>query len=201
MVFIVLAVAMADVPLLWVLELFLCLSHSDSLTDSSPLSQQAHSAHCLFTYPTYNISAWTSQKTPYVTVAFSWYRRSLLVCKAITVVYVFDLWALSSTGYICYSTASAFSLINEKYLQKFCFGSRITCPDSISVAYFGNKMWPLLFLWDASLVNVFIPTLTVMLIFILAINIIRYLTPDLHIQIRDTSKEHNWHNGKLLSKV
>jgi hypothetical protein len=89
----------------------------------------------------------------------------------------------------------------QKYFEKFCFDSRISCPYSICVACFRYKMWPLLFLWDDSLINVFFPTLTVVLIFILTINVIKYVTPDLHIPIRDTSKQHNWRNGRLLSKV
>jgi len=62
-------------------------------------------------------------------------------------------------------------------------------------------MWPLLFLWDAGLMNVFVPTLTAILIFIVTINIIKYLTSDPHIPIRDTTKQHNWQHAKLLSKV
>ncbi|KAJ9577627.1 hypothetical protein L9F63_005814, partial [Diploptera punctata] len=61
-------------------------------------------------------------------------------------------------------------------------------------------MWPLLFLWDAGLFNVIIPTMVVITIFFITINIIRYLTSDLHIPIRDTSKKHNWRHAKLLSK-
>ncbi|PSN39597.1 Diacylglycerol kinase epsilon [Blattella germanica] len=61
-------------------------------------------------------------------------------------------------------------------------------------------MWPLLFMWDAGLLNVLIPTFTVIVTFIIAINIMRHMTSDLHIPIRDTSKKHNWHHAKLLSK-
>ena len=70
--------------------------------------------------------------------------------------------------------------------------------------YFGHLkpiMWPLIFLWDAGLLNVIIPTLGVVIIFIITINILKHLTSDLHIPIRDTSKKHNWHHAKLLSKV
>jgi len=48
--------------------------------------------------------------------------------------------------------------------------------------------------------NVFLPTLTTILIFIFTINIIKYLTSDPHIPIRDTTKQHNWQHAKLLSK-
>jgi hypothetical protein len=114
--------------------------------------------------------------------------------------YLFVPWLLPNTRCMCHNTDNVSSLIHEKYFEEF-FVSRIICTDSICVACIRNKMWPLLLLWDTSLISVFIPTLTVILIFVLTINIIKYLTPDLHIQIRDTSKQHNWHNGKLLSKV
>jgi hypothetical protein len=62
-------------------------------------------------------------------------------------------------------------------------------------------MWPLLFLGDAGLMNVFLPTVTAILIFIFTIRIIKYLTSDPHIPIRDTTKQHNWQHAKLLLKV
>ncbi|XP_069685226.1 diacylglycerol kinase epsilon isoform X2 [Periplaneta americana] len=61
-------------------------------------------------------------------------------------------------------------------------------------------MWPLLFLWNTELFSVFLSTLTAILIFVVTINIIKYMTSDLHIPIRDTSKQHNWRHAKLLSK-
>jgi hypothetical protein len=86
-------------------------------------------------------------------------------------------------------------------IKKFCFYFRAACTDSTFEGCFRSKMWPLLFLWDAGLVNVFLPTLTAILIFVFTINVVKYLTSDLHILIRDTSKQHNWHHAKLLSKV
>ncbi|KAJ4444343.1 hypothetical protein ANN_06135, partial [Periplaneta americana] len=68
------------------------------------------------------------------------------------------------------------------------------------VFVFGKKMWPLLFLWNTELFSVFLSTLTAILIFVVTINIIKYMTSDLHIPIRDTSKQHNWRHAKLLSK-
>nr|CAD7257601.1 unnamed protein product [Timema shepardi] len=62
-------------------------------------------------------------------------------------------------------------------------------------------MWPLFIMWNAGLVNVVLPTITVATLFIVAVSLIRYITADTHIPIRDATKQHNWHSVKRLTET
>nr|CAD7426737.1 unnamed protein product [Timema monikensis] len=62
-------------------------------------------------------------------------------------------------------------------------------------------MWPLFVMWNAGLVNVVLPTITVATLFIVAVSLIKYITADTHIPIRDATKQHNWHSVKCLTET
>ncbi|XP_014298896.1 diacylglycerol kinase epsilon isoform X2 [Microplitis demolitor] len=47
-------------------------------------------------------------------------------------------------------------------------------------------------MWDSGLCNVIIPTVSTMIIYVLTVNLVRYLMRDNHLSIRDVSKKHNW---------
>ncbi|XP_034933931.1 diacylglycerol kinase epsilon [Chelonus insularis] len=47
-------------------------------------------------------------------------------------------------------------------------------------------------MWEAGLCTVIIPTVSTMIIYMLTVNLMRYLMRDPHISIRDASKNHNW---------
>nr|CAD7195775.1 unnamed protein product [Timema douglasi] len=64
-----------------------------------------------------------------------------------------------------------------------------------------SRMWPLFIMWNAGLVNVVLPTITVATLFIVAVSLIRYITADTHIPIRDATKQHNWHSVKRLTET
>nr|CAD7588510.1 unnamed protein product [Timema genevievae] len=62
-------------------------------------------------------------------------------------------------------------------------------------------MWPLFIMWNAGLVNVVLPTITVVTLFIVAVSLIKHITADTHIPIRDATKQHNWHSVKCLTET
>ncbi|XP_011305118.1 diacylglycerol kinase epsilon isoform X1 [Fopius arisanus] len=49
-------------------------------------------------------------------------------------------------------------------------------------------------MWENGLGTVLIPTVSTMIIYVITLNLVRYLMKDSHIPIRDVSKNHNWKN-------
>ncbi|XP_012256504.2 diacylglycerol kinase epsilon [Athalia rosae] len=56
-------------------------------------------------------------------------------------------------------------------------------------------------MWGGELTDVVLPTVSTMIIFVLTVNIVRYLMAEPHIQIRDATKEHSWKNIKTMSRA
>ncbi|XP_063229561.1 diacylglycerol kinase epsilon [Bacillus rossius redtenbacheri] len=62
-------------------------------------------------------------------------------------------------------------------------------------------MWPLFAMWNAGLTSVIVPTLAAVSLFATAVFLVRQLTREVHIPIRDATKQHNWLSARLLEKA
>lgn len=62
-------------------------------------------------------------------------------------------------------------------------------------------MWPLLVLWDVGASSVILQVSGVIVVFSLSVSLVRLLTRDDHVPIRDASKRHNWQTTSMLNRV
>ncbi|XP_046428712.1 diacylglycerol kinase epsilon isoform X1 [Neodiprion fabricii] len=56
-------------------------------------------------------------------------------------------------------------------------------------------------MWEGELSDVILPTVSTMIIFVMTINIVRYLMAEPHIHIRDATKSHSWKPIKRISRA
>ncbi|XP_043281428.1 diacylglycerol kinase epsilon [Venturia canescens] len=47
-------------------------------------------------------------------------------------------------------------------------------------------------MWEAGFGTVILPTVSTLVVFVITVNLVKYLMCDSHLQLRDVSKEHNW---------
>lgn len=62
-------------------------------------------------------------------------------------------------------------------------------------------MWPLIVMWDAGASSIVFQVSGVIIAFTLSVSLVRFLTRDDHVPIRDASKRHNWQTTSMLNRV